>query len=149
MSVPKNIRIRIVLLLAKFESPILVKRQLQVEFSEQTPGVDCIRKTFQRFCETGTVEDRQRSGRPHVIDEEKIDEVCNLIHDEPQSSVRTGATACSIAPTTAYRIMTENLSLKPYKAQFVQKLYEEDLQDRIEMCETLIPMLENDAQGNI
>ena len=59
-----------------------VKRQLQVEFGEQTPDVDCIRKTFQRFCETGTVEDRQRSGRPHVIDEEKIDEVCNLIRDE-------------------------------------------------------------------
>ncbi len=35
--------------MAKFESPILVKRKLQVEFGEQTPGVDCIRDTFQRF----------------------------------------------------------------------------------------------------
>lgn len=72
MSVPKNIRIRNVLLMTKFESPILVTRKLQVEFGEQTPGVDCIRKTFQRFCKTRTVEDRQRSGRPPVIYEGKL-----------------------------------------------------------------------------
>jgi hypothetical protein len=61
MSVPTNIRIKIVLLMAKFESPIVVKRKLQVEFDKQTPDVDCIRDSFERFCETGTEEDRQRS----------------------------------------------------------------------------------------
>jgi hypothetical protein len=45
--------------------------------------------------------------------------------------------------------MTEYLSLKPYKVQFVQELHEEDLQDRVEMCATLIPMLENDIQRNL
>ena len=39
--------------------------------------------------------------------------------------------------------MTEHLSLKRYKVQFVQELDEEDMQDRVEMCKTLIPMLEN------
>ena len=39
--------------------------------------------------------------------------------------------------------MTEHLSLKPYKVQFVQELYEEDMQDRVEMSKTLIPMLED------
>ena len=46
--------------------------------------------------------------------------------------------------------MTEHLSLKPYKVQFVQELYEEDMQDRVEMCITLIPMLEdNQIQQNL
>ena len=43
--------------------------------------------------------------------------------------------------------MTEHLSLKPYKMQFVRELYEED---RVEMCKTLIPMLEdNQIQQNL
>ena len=46
--------------------------------------------------------------------------------------------------------MTEHLSLKPYKVQFVQELYEEDMQVRVEMCKTLIPMLEdNQIQQNL
>ncbi len=50
---------------------------------------------------------------------------------------------------TTHRIMTEYLSLKPYKAQFVQKLYEEDFQDRVKMCKIPIPMLQdNDIQEN-
>jgi hypothetical protein len=33
---------------------------------------------------------------------------------------------------------------------FVQQLYDEDLQDRVDMCKTLIPMLEDkDMQNNL
>ena len=64
MSVPIEIKIKIVLLIAKSDSPAVVKRKLQLEFGQKTPGEDCITKTFQRFCETSTVEDRPRSGRP-------------------------------------------------------------------------------------
>ena len=142
MSVPTNMRIKIVLLMAQFQSSTLVKRKLWTEFGKNTPGETTIRETFQRFCETGTVEDRQRPGRPSQITEEKIDQVAELIENEAQSSVRSVATADSIPPTTAHRIITEHLSLKLYKVQFVQELYEEDMQDRIEMCKTLIPMLE-------
>ena len=39
--------------------------------------------------------------------------------------------------------MIEYLLLKPYNAQFVQKLDEEDLQDRVPMWKTLMPMLED------
>ena len=104
---------------------------------------------FFRPADVPTVEDRERPRRPSKITEEKIDEVREVRENEPQSCVRVVATACSIPPTTAYRIMTEYLFLKPCKVQFVQQLYEEDLQDRIEMCKTLIPMLQNkDIQGN-
>ncbi|CAF3252739.1 unnamed protein product [Rotaria sp. Silwood2] len=37
--------------------------------------------------------------------------------------------------------MTEHLLLKPYTVQFVQQLYEEDCQDRAEMCNILLPLL--------
>lgn len=143
MSTSINIRIKIVLLMAKFESPVMVRRKLQLEFGQDTPSEDTISRTFHRFCETGTVEDRSRSGRPSTIDEEKVDEVHDFCTTESTTSVRAVAAACSIPRTTAYRIMTEYLSLKPYKAKFVQQIYEEDMQDRVEMCQTLIPMLED------
>ena len=150
MTVPKNIRIQIVLLMAKYESPAVVRRKLQVEFGKNTPSEGCITVTFQRFCETGTVEDKERSGRPSKITEEKIEEVQGFLENQPQSSVRTVATACSIPRTTIHRIMREHLSLKPYKMHFVQQLYDEDLQDRVDMCETVIPMLEDkDMQNNL
>lgn len=150
MTIPIEIRIKIVLLMAKFESSTIVRRKLQVEFGNKTPSVVSIQATFERFCETGTVEDRERSGRPSKITEEKIDEVYDVLQNEPQSSVRVVATACSIRPTTAHKIMTEYLSMKPYKMQFVQELHEEDLQDRVEMCKTLMPMLqEKDTQENL
>ena len=136
--------------MAKYESAAVVRRKLQIEFGRSTPSEGCITVTFQRFCETGTVEDKERSGRPSKITEEKIEEVCDVIENDPQSSVRTVAAACSIPTTTAHRIMTEYLLLRPYKMHFVQQLYEEDLQDRVDMCETLIPMLaDKNMQNNL
>ena len=150
ISLTTNIRIKIVLLMVKFESSTVVKRKLWTEFGKNTPGETTIRETFQHFCETGTIEDRERPERPSEITEEKIDEVAEVIENEPQSSVRSVATACSMPRTTAHRIMTEHLSLTPYKVQLVQELYEEDMQDRVEMCKTLIPMLEdNQIQQNL
>ena len=46
--------------------------------------------------------------------------------------------------------MTDYLSLKPHKVYFAQKLYEEDFQDRVEMCRTLLPMLQDtEIQENV
>ena len=81
---------------------------------------------FKRFCEIGTVENWERSARPSKITEEKIDKVHHVTENQQRISVQTVATICSIFRATAYRIMTEYLSLTPYKAQFVQKLDEED-----------------------
>jgi len=77
MSVPIDIRIQIVLLMVKFESPIVVKRKMHVEFGVQTLEVYCVRDTFQHCCETSAVVNRQRSERPSKITEEQA----NKVHD--------------------------------------------------------------------
>ena len=145
MSVPINLRMKIVLLIAKFESPVVVRRKLQVEFDKNRLTETCIKRTFVRFCETGTGEDREHLDRPAKITKQKIDEVRNVTQDKPQSSIRAIASTCSIPSTTSYRIMTEYLGLKLFKTQFV----EEDLQDRVDMCKTLIPMLQNKSTHKI
>ena len=56
-----------------FESPTIVQRKLEAEFGKNTPKKNCIIATFQRFCETGTVENRERLGRLAKTTEKKID----------------------------------------------------------------------------
>jgi hypothetical protein len=131
--------------MAEFQSPTIVERKLKAEFGKNAPKKDCIIATFQRFCEIGSVEDRERSGRPSTVTEDMVEEVRDVIDKQPQSSVRTIATACSISKTITHRIVTEYLLLKPYKVEFVQQLFEEDLQDRVEMCKVLIPILQDNA----
>ncbi len=62
---------------------MVVKRKLQVEFGKKTPIEVTIKATLERFCETGTVEDRERPGRSSKITEEKIDEVRDVLGNEP------------------------------------------------------------------
>ncbi len=45
------------------------------KFGKNTLRKDCIKNTFECFCETGTVQNRKRSGRPSKIIEEKLDEI--------------------------------------------------------------------------
>ena len=87
------------------------------------------------FVRRGVLNNRSRSGRLTAINQEKVDEV-NQTHPGP--SVRSVVEASSIPQTTTYQIRTEHLLLKPYKAQFVQQLYEEDFQDCVEMCQMLL-----------
>jgi transposase len=72
-----------------------------------TPSEVCIRETFQRFCETVTAEDRECSGRPSKITEEKVDDV----HDVCENGV---ATTSLFPRTILHRTMTEYLPMKLY-----------------------------------
>jgi hypothetical protein len=95
-SVPINIRIKIVLLMAKFESPIIVKGKMQVEFGIKMLDIDCTIDAFQGFCEMSIVVNRQQSERPSKIREEKIGEVYDNCENVLPSSVLVVATACFI-----------------------------------------------------
>ena len=46
---------RVVLLMVKFELSIIVKQKIQVEFGMDRADADCIRNTFQPFCEISAV----------------------------------------------------------------------------------------------
>ena len=144
MSLTLAIKIKIVLLMGKFQSSTTVKRKLQAEFDKQTPSLNCIKDVFERFTETGTVEDRERSGRSSVITEETVEKVHYVCEAERRQSVRTVAATCAIPKTTVHQIMRQHLLLKPYKGYFVQQLYEKKIfKILLDMYETLEPMLLN------
>ena len=53
------IKIKVVLLMGKFESLTTVKCKLQAEFGKKIPSLNCIKDVFEGFTKTGTVEDRE------------------------------------------------------------------------------------------
>ena len=132
---PTKITIKIILLMDQLQSSTLVKRKLSTDFDQST-----IRQTFQRFCESGTVEDRQRPARPITNYRRKhwrtywkwstIDHSIYLLHSTNNS-------------TSNYQWISVIETVE------VQELNEEDMQDRIHNCQTLIPIFEhNQIQQN-
>ena len=104
-----EIKIKIVLLMAKVESVIVVKRKRQNDFGKNTSTEYGIRTRFERFCESGSVENRSRSGGPTGINQEKVDVVDDFLQTHPGSNVRSVTGVPSILHTTTYRIRTEHL----------------------------------------
>ena len=60
-------RVRIVILMAKYESVTAVKRQLTKEGFQHKPTDQTIRLLYKKFLETGSVEDKVRSGRLYPL----------------------------------------------------------------------------------
>ena len=57
--------VRIVIPMAKYESVTAVKRKLEREGFQHKPTDKTIRFLYERFSETGSVEDEVRLGRPN------------------------------------------------------------------------------------
>lgn len=136
-------RIQVVILMAKFESPIMVIRELQRREATDIPNRHSITAIYEKFLETGSVHDKVRSGRPSTITEDKIQEVEEILEKEPVNSVRSVARDATISSYQAHRIMRDIIGYKPYKMHSVQQLYDEDMDLRVEMSEYLIPILED------
>jgi len=75
MSIDLRLRIEIVLMMARLESPSSVRRYFQRESISNVPSEKPIKTVYDKFIETGSVLDRRRSGRPSLITEEKLDEI--------------------------------------------------------------------------
>ncbi|CAF4207689.1 unnamed protein product [Rotaria sordida] len=100
--------------------------------------------TVKRFEESGTVAEKKRSGRPVVIrTEENKAAVKSVFSKYPTTSTRRAASMLGISKTSILRILGD-LGLRPYRPRLVQQLNEDDPDRRIEFCETLLAMAEED-----
>jgi hypothetical protein len=84
-----QLNIKIVVLMAKLESPTLVRRQLQHKNVDDVPTVATIKRIYNKFLETGSVKDRDRSGRPASTIPEKITEISEVLAATPITIVQT------------------------------------------------------------
>jgi len=90
------------------------------------------------------VKDRDRSGRPASVTPEKVAEISEVLEATPMNSVRRVSQEVNVSKSVVHRIMRNVLNYEPYKMHLTQKLYDEDEDLRVEMCERLISILEDE-----
>ena len=78
-----KLRIRIILLMCKFESQVQVIRVLKNEKVSNVPSIQAITKLYNIFLEFGTVLNLTRSGRPKISDEMSIEPI-RVIFENPK-----------------------------------------------------------------
>lgn len=101
-------------------------------------------RTVQRFEETGSVKDRPKSGRPKVAtSEENSLHVLQSFVEDPNISLRRVALAQDNSLGSASKIMKIN-KWHLYKIHLHQELSEDDFDKRIEFCETMMAMIDDD-----
>lgn len=97
-----------------------------------------VSKTINRFEETGTNKDRQKSGRPKTeTSEEQQVEVAQLFVEDPHSSVRKASQQLQISQTSIFRNL-KIIKFHPYKIKLHQEINEDDPDRRIEFCEIMM-----------
>ena len=90
MSHSLETKIQVVILMAKYESPVMVIRELQRRGTTNISERHAITSIYQKFLETGSVGDRAHTGRP-TITEDKVQEIQQILDNEPVNSVRSVA----------------------------------------------------------
>ncbi|CAF0957579.1 unnamed protein product [Didymodactylos carnosus] len=150
MSHSLETKIQVVILMAKYESPVMVIRELRHRGTTNIPERHTVTSIYQKFLETGSVGDHAHTGRPSTITEDKVQEIQQILDDEPMNSVRTVTREANISKYQTHQIMRDIIGYKPYIMHSVQQLYDEDMDIRVEMSEHLIPILEDQRNnGNI
>jgi hypothetical protein len=144
-----NQRISIVLKMARFESPTQVQRELVKEKWPITPNITTIRRLYDKFCEFGTVLDLPRDGRPKISDEKSTDAIMEILAEKPKSTLTEISAATNLSRTTIQRRIKYDIGQKSYKLQIHQQLEEEDYDRRVEMAETLLPILQLPANKKL
>ncbi|CAF3189848.1 unnamed protein product, partial [Rotaria sp. Silwood2] len=74
--------------MVRLKSHVSVRRKLQLENTEDVPIVLTIKRIYNKILETGSVEDRDQSGRPVSATTDKITEISEVLTATPITSVR-------------------------------------------------------------
>jgi hypothetical protein len=133
-------------MMARLESPSSVRRHFQRQNVPDIPSEKAIKAIYDKFIETGSVHDRERTGRPSLAAPQKLDEIEDFLSNNAVVSVRRVSDEVHMPKTTVHRIMRNVLGYKPYKMHATQQLEDEDKDVRVVMSEILLPIL--DAENN-
>ena len=142
MSLITKERVFIVLKMAKSNnSPITVQRAWKAQINRHPPTDSTMRTTYQRFIETGSVDDYARSGRPS-IDETKQEQIKALFQNQPRTSIREASLQLTI-PFSSVQKSLKEAGLKNFRITMVQRLSDDDKSARSVMCESVLENVEN------
>jgi hypothetical protein len=100
-----------------------VQEQFAQKFPETTvPHRNAVRRLNEKFRETGSVSDSERSVRPSQINHKKLMDNSNTMLRSPSKSLRKLAQEKYIGLATAHKAVREKPNLFPYKVTAMQEL---------------------------
>ena len=139
-------KIHAVLQYAKFENFHEVVRQWKNQFTTQPPHERTIRILVKKFKETGSIHDRERTGRLRtVVTEETVEEVRKKLEDSANLSIRKGAIQMEMTVSSYYRAI-EEAGFRSFKPTTVQELSDDDFDRRKEFCEIMLKKIEENPK---
>jgi transposase len=122
-----------------------VARQFQNCFDRTPPTSKNILSLVRKFDETGSLQDKPRSGRPRCISTDENKERVRVAYEEnPTTSQRRASLELNLSRSSFQRMMTE-LGLKPYRPQLLHALNEDDPDRRCEFASILLNVLAEDS----
>lgn len=110
-------------------------------------------KTIQRLESTYSLHDAPKTGRPSVINDDNINAIRDNLKEQSNnnnamiSSVREASRNTGLCYSTTRKIVKEQLCFKHYTPQFVQQLYEDDTEHRLEFAELFEEQLFNNIDN--
>ena len=131
-----------VLEFAKTKSVITVQRAFRVKFNCDAPSSKNIRRWSKQFEESGCLCKGKSPGRPRTS-EENVERVRAAFSRSPRQSTRRVSRALGISQPTVWRVLKRRLQLKPYRLQLVQALKNNDYLRRMEFCNQMMQMMED------
>lgn len=126
------------------QSIISVQREFRREFGGTPPSRWTIMRLVNMFAESGSIARRPYHRDPHVRVEATIAAVASSIQANPRVSTRNLSAQIGVSRRSLQRIVHDDLNLFPYKVQITSKLNPLDLPIRLEFCQKIIEMAEED-----
>lgn len=116
------------------KSVVMVQRKFRTEMRRDPPSKDSIKKWHKALMETGSVQNVKRKRSRSAHSAENSDRVEEHFSENPNSSTRRAVNALGISRRTIQRIL-KDLKWHPYKIQIVQKITDEDKENRLEFAQ--------------
>lgn len=133
-----------VLEFAKSESQVTVQRAFRLKFGIEPPTRKSISRWFTQFKQTGSVCKGKSSGRPRVS-EDDVRRIEESFVRSPRKSTNRASRELGIPQPTVWKVLRKRLLYKPYRLQLVQALKPNDKVKRIEFCDVMLQMMEDDG----
>jgi transposase len=100
----------------------LVQEQFAEKFPETSvPYRNAVRRLVEKFRETGSVLDAERSGRPSKFNDKKLMDISDSMLRSPSKSLRKLVQEKYIGLANVHKAVREKLNLFPYKVTSVHE----------------------------
>ncbi|PNF27273.1 hypothetical protein B7P43_G05161 [Cryptotermes secundus] len=133
-----------VLEFAKTNSVVMVQCSFRRRFGINPPCPKNIRRWFRQFQESVCLCKGKSPGRPRVS-EEQVARIRAAFERSPRKSTNRASRELAIPQSTVWRVLTVRLHLKPYRLQLVQALTNDDKGQRMEFCDSMLEMMEDET----